>query len=64
VCMGVFALFLARYLMVVGPWIRVLAPDWSRAYFFESVRCHGHVGACVAACRHMAWCGCKESDAR
>jgi hypothetical protein len=32
--MGVFALFLARYLVVVGPWIRVLAPDWSRVCFF------------------------------
>jgi hypothetical protein len=55
--MGVFALFLARYLVVVGPWIRVLALDWSRVCFFRSVRCHGHVGACVAARRHVAWCG-------
>jgi hypothetical protein len=52
--MRVFALFLARYLVVVGPWIRVLAPDWSRVCFFGSMRCHGHVGACVAARRHVA----------
>jgi hypothetical protein len=25
--MGVFALFLSRYLVVVGSWIRVLAPN-------------------------------------
>jgi hypothetical protein len=55
--MGVFALFRSRYLMGVGPWIRMLAPDWSRVCFFGSVRCHGHVGACVAAHLHVAWCG-------
>jgi hypothetical protein len=54
--MGVFVLFLSRYLMVVGPWIRVLSPDWSRVYF-GSVRCHGHVGVCVVAHHHVAWCG-------
>jgi hypothetical protein len=53
--MGVSTLFLSRYLMVVGPSILVLAPDWSRVCFFGLVRCHGHVGACVA---HVAtWPG-------
>jgi hypothetical protein len=55
--MGVFAVFLSSYLVVVGPWIRVFAPDWSRVCFFGLMRCHGHVGACVAARRHVAWCG-------
>jgi hypothetical protein len=54
--MGVFVLFLASYLMDVGPCIRVLAPDWSRLCF-GLVRCHGHVGSYVAARRHVAWCG-------
>jgi hypothetical protein len=58
--MGVFALFLSSYLMVVGPWIRVLALDWSRVCFFGLVRCHGHVGACIAARRHVAWCGSHQ----
>jgi hypothetical protein len=57
VAMGVFALFLSFYLVVVGLWIRELAPDWSRVCFFGPVRSHGHVGACVTVCRHMAWCG-------
>jgi hypothetical protein len=55
--MGVFAVFLACYLVVVGPWIRVLAPDWSEVCFFGSMRCHRHVGACVAARRHVACYG-------
>jgi hypothetical protein len=55
--MGVFAVFLSCYLVVVGPWIRMLAPDWSRVCFFGLMRCHGHVGACVAARHHVAWCG-------
>jgi hypothetical protein len=57
---GVFALFLACYLVVVGPWICVLASDWSRVCLFGSVRCHGHVGACVAARRHVAWFGSHQ----
>jgi hypothetical protein len=52
--MGVFLVFLACYLVVVGPWIHVLAPDWLRVCLFGSMRCHGHVGACVAAHRHVA----------
>jgi hypothetical protein len=38
--MRVLAVFLASYLVVVGPWIRVLAPDWSRVCFFGSMMCH------------------------
>jgi hypothetical protein len=53
----VLAVFLTRYLVVVGPWIRVLAPDWSRVCFFGSMMCHGHVDSCVATRRHVAWCG-------
>jgi hypothetical protein len=55
--MGLFAVFLARYIMVVVSWIRVLTPNWSRVCLFGSMRCHEHVGACVAARRHVAWCG-------
>jgi hypothetical protein len=55
--MGVDAVFLASYLVVVGPWICVLAPDWSRVCLFGLMMCHGHMGSCVAACRHVAWCG-------
>jgi hypothetical protein len=55
--MGVFAVFLTRYLVFVEPWIHVLSPDWSRVCFFGSMRCHGHVDACVAAHHHVAWCG-------
>jgi hypothetical protein len=41
----------------VAPWIRVLAFDWSKVCFLGSMRCHGHVGACVPTCRHIALCG-------
>jgi hypothetical protein len=61
--MGVFTVFLTSYLMVVGPWIRVLAPDWSRVCFFWLMRCHDHVGSCVAARRHVAWCGSHRAHA-
>jgi hypothetical protein len=44
-----------------GPWICVLAPDWSRVCFFGSIRCHGHVGSCVLACRHVSWCGSHQA---
>jgi hypothetical protein len=55
--MGVLAVFLASYLVVVGPRIRVLTPDWLRVCFFGSMMCHVHMDSCVAACRHVAWCG-------
>jgi hypothetical protein len=58
--MGLFAVFLDRYLMVAGHWIHVLALDWSRVCFFGSLRCHGHMSACVAACRLVAWCGSHQ----
>jgi hypothetical protein len=54
--MGVFTVFLASYLMVVGSWIFVLAFDWSRVCFFGSMRCHGHVDSCVAARRRVSCC--------
>jgi hypothetical protein len=54
---GVFAVFLARFREEVGPWIHVLAPDWSNVCFLGSMRCHGHVDSCMAARRHVAWCG-------
>jgi hypothetical protein len=54
---GVLAVFLASYLLVVGPWIRVLALDWSRVCFFGSMMCHGHMDSCVVARRHVGLCG-------
>jgi hypothetical protein len=59
--MGVFTVSLASYLVAVGPWIHVLAPDWSRVCFFVSMPYHGHMGACVVARRHVAWCGSHRS---
>jgi hypothetical protein len=59
--MGVFTVSLASYLVAVGPWIHVLAPDWSRVCFFVSMTYHGHMGACVVARRHVAWCGSHRS---
>jgi hypothetical protein len=58
--MRVLTVFLASYLVVVGPWIRVLAPDWSRVCFFGSMMCHVHVDSCVAAPHHVAWCPCSQ----
>jgi hypothetical protein len=52
--MGVLEVFLASYLVVVGPWIHVLAPDWSRVCFFGLIMCDGHMDSCVAARRHVA----------
>jgi hypothetical protein len=51
--LGVFAAFLARFCGELGPWIRLLAPDWLMGCFFGSMSCHGHVGAGVATCRHV-----------
>jgi hypothetical protein len=52
--MEVFTVFLTCYLMVVGPSIHVLAPYWSKVCFLGSMRCHGHMGTCVAANCHVA----------
>jgi hypothetical protein len=52
--LGLFAVFLAHFYGEVGPWICVLALDWSKVCLFGSMRCHRHVGACVAARRHVA----------
>jgi hypothetical protein len=47
--MVVLAVFLAYFRGEVGPWIRVLAPDWLKVCFHGSMRCHGHMGSCVAS---------------
>jgi hypothetical protein len=59
--LGVFAAFLARFRGEVGPWTHILAPHWSKLCFFGSMRCHGHVGACVEARRHVAWRGSHQA---
>jgi hypothetical protein len=41
--MGVFVVFLSCFRGEVGPWIRVLALDWSNVCFLGSIRCHGHM---------------------